>query len=512
MEEEVFGTPGSLYISDLHNDITESSLRDMIGKFGAIKSIIVRKYKSINRVYAFVSFEELESARKCFLEYNFKRIKGIQITIQWCDKQSRKLRESGEGTLLVTGLESSIQQHELFKLFNADFEVLFCHIPMRVAHNNGYGFVQFKDPSVLQKAIEKYNGTILHDQKISLEVYNKLPVYKIFTHIEISNIPDSLNNSAALTDLCKLVDEVENIEVNDSNRTAVIKMATHDGAQGCLDLLNGVVIDNTALDVEMSSREITGIDNGLIELVTHICDEQPYTTIFLRNLGPEVDCGQRVRELCDPFGRVRAPCLKLGEDKKPLGTATCSMATHEDALSAIAGLSAKGIAASRAMTREESLLLAADNEAKLWASQQNSARDKQIFVEFDTPVTEADLTDIFTAYGQVMKVIVRQKCAAVIFKDSAAVNRAATSSVIINGQSVVVRRYSRSTDLPAVPLGQSYPAPQRFPFRREPVEKLRSLVGERGGDTSDTKFADITAEVARFMLNHPKLIDAWINE
>lgn len=512
MSEEIFGAKSSIYVSDLHHHETESTCRELFSPFGNITSVLVKRYKSLERCYAFITYEKYEEAYKAFLEMNFKRYKGLNIGVQFTSIETRKMRENKEGLLLVKNLSSELTQQDVLRYFANIGDIIFCHVPRVYQNIVGFALIQYRDVNDSKKALESLNRQVLKESEIKVEYASQLPIYKRFTMVRAYNIAENLFNIDSIRNIFSIIGQVSEVKINSSSSSSDITYTEHIYANYALEFLNGLVLNEAALKVEISPNEFTGETDSLSELVLHLSDEQPFTKVHISGLSDEYDCGQKIRELAERFGKVHSQVLNLSEKSSSLKTATVVMQSYEDALSLVVGIRSLGMKAERTQTREEMRLNKLKYDLDLYLSQQNSANDRKVFVELTKEIDQETLKSLFELKGEVRVIKTLPKCAYVIFNDSAVVTRCLESPIVCENTQLNIKVYNKSTNMPALRLGQSFAAAPRFPFKREAVEKLKDFVKEIGYELTDKLVSEVNSEVAKFLMKRPYLIRVWLEE
>ncbi|VDM44353.1 unnamed protein product [Toxocara canis] len=158
----------SLYVGDLHPDVTEAILFKKFSSAGRVLSIRVCRDAITRRSlgYAYVNFQERADAERALNTMNFDVIYGRPIRIMWSQRDP-SMRRSGAGNIFVKNLDRSIDVKAMHDIFSVFGNILSCKVANDEESNSkGYGYVHFETEDAAQRAIEKVNDMVLKGKKV----------------------------------------------------------------------------------------------------------------------------------------------------------------------------------------------------------------------------------------------------------------------------------------------------------------------------------------------------------
>ncbi|XP_048097458.1 embryonic polyadenylate-binding protein-like isoform X1 [Alosa alosa] len=157
----------SLYVGDLHPDVTESMLYQKFSPAGPIMSIRVCRDVITRRSlgYAYVNFQQPADAECALDTMNYEVLKGRPMRIMWSQRDPG-LRKSGVGNIFIKNMDESIDNKALYDTFSAFGNILSCKVVCDERGSKGYGFVHFETQEAANRAIETMNGMLLNDRKV----------------------------------------------------------------------------------------------------------------------------------------------------------------------------------------------------------------------------------------------------------------------------------------------------------------------------------------------------------
>jgi polyadenylate-binding protein len=165
-------TNNKIYVGDLPETTDEEFLRNLFAEYGSIPQNGIILKKSLDKAFAFITFETHESAESAIKELNYTKIDDVPIRVSWSDPETKKYKQSGLGNLFVSGLDDTIDVSQLHEAFSKFGEIISCKIPTTSGKSRGYGYVQFRNPSDAENARITLQGTCINDKEITIQRYH----------------------------------------------------------------------------------------------------------------------------------------------------------------------------------------------------------------------------------------------------------------------------------------------------------------------------------------------------
>uniref|UniRef100_A0A3B3S1D7 Poly(A) binding protein, cytoplasmic 1-like n=1 Tax=Paramormyrops kingsleyae TaxID=1676925 RepID=A0A3B3S1D7_9TELE len=272
----------SLYVGDLHPDVTEAMLYQKFSPAGPIMSIRVCRDIITRRSlgYAYINFHQPADAECALDTMNYEVIKGRPIRIMWSQRDPR-LRKSGVGNIFIKNMDESIDNKALFDTFSAFGNILSCKVVCDENGSKGYGFVHFETQEAANRAIETMNGMLLNDRKV-------------------------LERDRQLT----------------SGKTEPVSCS----------LGKNVLMSTFGFVGHFKSRKDREAEFG--------AKAMEFTNVYVKNFGEDVD-DEKLKEVFSEYGRTLSVRVMMDERGRSRGFGFVNFESHEDAQKAVEQMNGK---------------------------------------------------------------------------------------------------------------------------------------------------------------------------
>ncbi|XP_073464140.1 embryonic polyadenylate-binding protein-like [Aquarana catesbeiana] len=270
MNAAVPGFPlSSLYVGDLHVDVTEAMLYEKFLPAGPILSIRVCRDLTTRRSlgYAYINFQQPADAERALDTMNFEVIKGRPIRIMWSQRDPG-LRRSGVGNVFIKNLDDSIDNKALYDTFSTFGNILSCKVVCDENGSRGYGFVHFETQEAATKAIQTMNGMLLNDRKVFVGHFKSRKERELeygakvmeFTNVYIKNFGEDMTDER-LKEIFSVFGNTVSVKVmvddnGHSRGFGFVNFGNHEEAQKAVAEMNGKEINGRMVYVGRAQKRI----------------------------------------------------------------------------------------------------------------------------------------------------------------------------------------------------------------------------------------------------------------
>ena len=278
----------SLYVGDLHVEVTEGLLFELFNRVGPVASIRVCRdavskltirllftmHANIRNIflsadidddqvtrrslgYAYVNFHNVQDAERALDTMNFSDIKNRPCRIMWSQRDP-SLRKSGVGNVFIKNLAPAVDNKGLFDTFSVFGNILSCKVATDDAGlSKGYGYVHYETAGAAEDAITNFNGNFIEEMEVHVGPFIRSQDragQADWTNLYVKQFPETWDD-ALLKDLFSAYGAVASVIINrdpegKSRGFGFVNFAEHASAEKALaELANKMIEDPTATPV-----------------------------------------------------------------------------------------------------------------------------------------------------------------------------------------------------------------------------------------------------------------------
>ncbi|KAM5246732.1 polyadenylate-binding protein 1-like [Ctenodactylus gundi] len=325
----------SLYVGDLHPDVTEAMLYETFSPAGPILSIRVCRDVATRRSlgYAYINFQQPADAERALDTMNFEVIKGQPIRIMWSQRDPG-LRKSGVGNIFIKNLEDSIDNKALYDTFSTFGNILSCKVACDEHGSRGFGFVHFETHEAAQQAISTMNGMLLNDRKVFVGHFKSQREREAelgaraleFTNIYVKNLHTGMDDQG-LRDLFSQFGKMLSVKVmRDNNGLSrgfgFVNFEKHEEAQKAVDHMNGKEVSGKQLYVGRAQKRAerqNELKRKFEQMKQDRQNRYQGVNLYVKNLDDSIS-DDKLRKVFSPYGVITsAKVMTEGGHSKGFG-------------------------------------------------------------------------------------------------------------------------------------------------------------------------------------------------
>uniref|UniRef100_A0A8C7WDB1 Polyadenylate-binding protein n=1 Tax=Oncorhynchus mykiss TaxID=8022 RepID=A0A8C7WDB1_ONCMY len=339
----------SLYVGDLHPDITEAMLYEKFSPAGPVLSIRVCRDMITRRSlgYAYVNFSQPTDAERALDTMNFDVVKGKPIRIMWSQRDP-SLRKSGVGNVFIKNLDKTIDNKALYDTFSAFGNILSCKVVCDENGSKGYAFVHFETQDAADRAIEKMNGMLLNDRKVFVGRFKSRKEReaelgakaKEFTNVYIKNFGDDMNDDK-LKEMFDQYGKILSVKVmtdpsGKSRGFGFVSYEKHEDANKACEEMNGQEFNGKTVFVGRAQKKIER--QGELKRKFEMLKQERISryqgvNLYIKNLDDTID-DEKLRKEFTPFGSITSAKVML-EEGRSKGFGFVCFSSPEEATKAV---------------------------------------------------------------------------------------------------------------------------------------------------------------------------------
>jgi len=341
----------SLYVGDLAADVTEALLFEIFNAVGPVASIRVCRDAVTRRSlgYAYVNFHNVTDAERALDTMNFISIRGKPCRIMWSQRDP-SLRKSGEGNVFVKNLDKTIDHKTLYDTFSMFGNILSCKVAMdEKGESRGYGFVHYALPDSAEKAIQKVDGMVIAEKKVTVAQFIPKEQRQVgprrFTNIYVQRFPPSWTEEK-LRQVFEEIGPVDSVCISTDAQSRSFGFCNYpdpDHAAKAVEYFNSKEIDGHTLYVTRAMKK-SEREKFLKEKYEKIKAERQKqfagVNLYVKFLDDSID-DERLREEFSKFGDITSVKVMRDQNGRSRGFGFVCFKSQEESTRAMAEMNAK---------------------------------------------------------------------------------------------------------------------------------------------------------------------------
>eukprot|EP00931_Biecheleriopsis_adriatica_P027979 TRINITY_DN16735_c0_g3_i1.p1 TRINITY_DN16735_c0_g3~~TRINITY_DN16735_c0_g3_i1.p1 ORF type:complete len:643 (+),score=165.81 TRINITY_DN16735_c0_g3_i1:77-1930(+) len=358
----------SLYVGDLHMDVTEAMLYEIFNAVGPVASIRVCR-DSVSRKslgYGYVNFHSVSDAERAIDTLNYSSIKGRSCRIMWSQRDPT-LRKSGAGNIYVNNLDKNIDNKALYDTFSLFGNILSCKVASDpTGKSYGYGFVHYETEEAAKSAIERVDGMMIGEKKVTVCQFQKRDKdadVSTFTNLYVKSFPNDWDDEK-LKQVFGEYGPVQAVAIRNDDRGrkfAFVNFESPEHAKDCVDKLHLKDVRSEEDKAKDEGKEEVVGPDGHPESKIYVQRAQTKAerqaelrgkfsegktgggvNLYIKNLDESMD-DVALKELFDDFGEVSSASVPKDANGKCKGFGFVCFASPDDATKAVTEMHLKVI-------------------------------------------------------------------------------------------------------------------------------------------------------------------------
>jgi len=340
----------SLYVGDLHPQVSESALFKQFSNVGQVVSVRIPRDPLTRQSlgYGYVNFQDSKDARKALDLYQSCVFNGRACRLMWVQRDP-SLRKSNVGNIIIKNLDKAVDSKKLHSYFSTYGTILSCKVVYDDDNKSkGYGFVHYETEKEAQECITNMNGKPFNGKTITVEAFTKnRTTANQWTNCYIKQFPASWTEEK-LREEFQPFGEITSLKMDMSRGKpfAFINYTSHEQATAATEGMNKKEVfytdengEEKPLELfvsECQSKRIREKENKEKALMKKRERIQKYAgcNVFIKNLDDA--CSEEwLRDHFQKFGTITSCKIATTENNTSLGHGYICFSTPDEAADAI---------------------------------------------------------------------------------------------------------------------------------------------------------------------------------
>jgi polyadenylate-binding protein len=348
---------GSLYVGDLHPDITEAQLFDIFKQIGPVASIRVCRDAVTRRSlgYAYVNYHNLADAERALDLFNYKDFKGKPCRIMWSQRDP-SLRKSNVGNIFIKNLHKDIDNKALYDTFATFGNILSCKVATdEHANSRGYGFVHYDTQAAADLAVSKVNGKLLNGKKAFVGPFvprkdrSGDEASSKWTNVYVKPLEKTVDEAKLLELFSPFGKVTSAVVMRDENGESkgfgFVNFENHEDAQKAIEALNEKETEGKQMFVgraQKKSEREKDLKDMFLKIQRERMSKYQGVNLYVKNLEDTVD-DEKLRQTFTPYGTITSAKVMTDDKGASKGFGFVCFATPEEATKAVTEMNGKMI-------------------------------------------------------------------------------------------------------------------------------------------------------------------------
>ena len=313
-----------LYLTDLPFGASVPEIEEFLNKYKD-KIILInpeQNPRNNRKTLAIkVLFKDNESANKCRIEMNLRKLRGKSVRIMW-DERDTTIRYNIKNNLFIKGIPKTTTPREVYEYFLQFGDISSCKInESDDGTHNGYGYITYYNIEDAEKAIQETKDKKIFDtndlevdhfHKRNERILNSNDNQKIF----INNFPENYSKDD-LTKLCSEYGKVETCDIfldNLCKNFGIVQFSSDTEAKEALNKLNDKEINGQKLMVKFFQTKYEH-KQYLQNSTKRINEQNANCNLYIKNI-PLTAKEEDLNKIFSKYGNVTSTKIEKNKMEK----------------------------------------------------------------------------------------------------------------------------------------------------------------------------------------------------